>query len=85
MPFVTVSVSAPANRLIYINGNYTQPAGNTSRDSFVVPPGGQVFETVNGNDCVDFRKKFRVRRNDTEVTVELDAVDPPEPIRGQTP
>lgn len=79
MPFVTVRVSAPANRIIYINGNYQQPAGNTSTDSFVVPPGRTLFETLNGDRSVDFRKKFRVGRDDDEVTVALDPVDPPEP------
>ena len=80
MAFVTVRVSRPLNRLIYINGDYSQAAGNSSTDSFTVPTGGQVFETVNGGDCVDNRKKFRVGVTDPEVTVDLDPVDPPEPI-----
>ena len=80
MPFVTVRVSAPLNRLIYINGDYSQAAGNSSTDSFTVPSGGQVFETVNGDGCVDNRKRFRVRRTDTEVTTTLDPVDPPEQV-----
>ena len=80
MAFVTVRVSAPLNRLIYINGGYSQPAGNSSTDSFTVPSGGQVFETLNGDGAVDNRKRFRVRRNDTEVTIALDRVDPPEHV-----
>ncbi len=80
MSFVTVRVSKPLNRLIYINGDYSQPAGNSSTGSFTVPSGGQVFETVNGNRCVDNRKKFRVRQTDIEVTIALDPVDPPEQI-----
>ena len=80
MTFVTVWVSAPQNRLIYINGDYAEAAGNSSTDSFTVPTGGQIFETLNGDNCVDYRKEFRVRRNDTEVTVSLDPVDPPEPV-----
>jgi hypothetical protein len=77
MPFVTVRVSAPLNRLIYINGDYSQAAGNSSTDSFTVPSGGQVFETVNGDGCVDNRRRFRVRRTDIEVTITLDPVEPP--------
>lgn len=80
MTFVTVRVSAPRNRLIYINGDYSQQAGNSSTDSFTVPSGGQMFETLNGNGCVDNRKKFRVRRTDTEVTIALDPVKPPERV-----
>jgi hypothetical protein len=80
MPFVTVRVSAPLNRLIYINGDYSQAAGNSSTDSFTVPSGGQVFETVNSDGCVDNRKRFRVRRTDTEVTITLDPVDPPKQV-----
>jgi hypothetical protein len=80
MAFVTVWVSAPLNRLIYINGDYSQAAGNSSTDSFTVPSGGQVFETLNGDSCVDNRKRFRVRRTDTEVNITLDLVDPPEQV-----
>ena len=80
MKFVTVWVSAPSNRRIFINGNYSQHAGNSSRDSFTVPTGGQIFETLNGARHVDYRKRFRVRRSDSEVTVALERVDPPEPI-----
>jgi len=80
MTFVTVRVSKPLNRLIYINGDYSQPAGNSSTDSFTVPSGGQVFETLNGDGRVDDRKRFRVRRSDTEVTVALDPVDPSEQV-----
>ncbi len=80
MAFVTVRVSAPLNRLIYINGGYSQAAGNSSTGSFTVPSGGQVFETLNGDGRVDNRKRFRVRRTDSEVTVALDPVDPPEQV-----
>ncbi len=80
MTFVTVRVSAPLNRRIYINGDYSQPAGNSSTDSFTVPSGGQVFETLNGDGRVDSRKKFRVRRTDTEVTITLEPVEPPEQV-----
>ncbi|HJY82133.1 MAG TPA: hypothetical protein VKK81_13750 [Candidatus Binatia bacterium] len=80
MAFVTVRVTSPRNRLIYINEDYTEAAGNSSVDSFTVPTGGQVFETLTSERKVDFRKKFRVKRSDTQVTVGLDPVDPPEPV-----
>ena len=80
MAFVTIRVSAPTNRRIYVDGGYGQSAGNSSTDSFTVPSGGHIFETLNGSDQVDYRKKFRVRPTDTELTIALDPVSPPEPI-----
>jgi hypothetical protein len=80
MTFKTVRVTKPGNRLIYINGDYTEAAGNSSDGSFTVPTGGQVFETLTGDRKVDFCKRFRVRPTDAEVTVELDPVDPPRPV-----
>jgi len=80
MTLVAVQVAKPGNRLIYINGNYIEPAGNSSVDSFTVPTGGCVFETLTGDRSIDYRKRFRVRRSDAELTVELERVDPPEPV-----
>lgn len=80
MGFASVRVSGPRNRLIYINSNYGKPAGNSSADTFPVPTGGQLFETVDGSNCIDHRKKFRVAEGETDVTVVLDPVVPPEPV-----
>jgi hypothetical protein len=80
MALKTVRVTKPRNRLIYINGDYTEAAGNSSVDTFTVPTGGQLFETLTGDRKVDFRKRFRVKPTDTEVAVELDSVDPPQPV-----
>ena len=80
MAFITVRVSKPTNRLIYINGTYTKAAGNSSKDSFSVPTGGYIFETMNTAGLVDNRKRFRVTPKDKQVTVALDPVDPPEAV-----
>lgn len=80
MTFVTVEVTKPGNRLIYINGNYVDAAGNSSVDTFTVPTGGHILETLTGDRAVDYRKRIRVKRSDDEVSVELDRVDPPEPV-----
>jgi len=77
MPFAKVQVTKPLNRLIYIDGNYLDPAGNSATDSFTVPTGGHIFETVNGDGKVDYRKRFRVSPRDKKVEIELDLVDPP--------
>jgi hypothetical protein len=80
MSFASLRVSKPKNRRLYLNGDYSAPAGNTSTDSFTVPAGGNIAETLNGQGKVDFRKKFRVRPRDTELTIELDPVVPPETV-----
>lgn len=80
MPFVTVRVSTPRNRLIYVNGAYEESAGNSSTDTFELVAGGYRFETLTGDSRVDYRKKFRVAATDEEKTIDLDPVDPPEAI-----
>jgi hypothetical protein len=81
MTFKTIRVGKPANRLIYIDGGYEEPAGNSSADSFTVPTGGHVLETLNGDRRVDNRKQIRVRPTDDDpLSFDLDDVDPPEPI-----
>ena len=80
MAFASLHVAKPANRIIYLNGDYENPAGNSSNTSFTVPSGGNIAETLNGDGKVDFRKKFRVRPRDTDVTIELDPVNPPEKV-----
>lgn len=71
-------ITKPANRLIYINGNYKKAAGNSSSGSITVSTGGNIAETLNGEDKIDYRKEFTVRPRDKKVTIELDPVDPPE-------
>ena len=73
-------MTKPENRLIYLNGDYGHPAGNSSGGSFTVSSGGNIAETLNGAGRVDFRKKFRVKPRQTSVTIELDPVDPPEKV-----
>ena len=80
MAFASLTVSAPKNRLIYLNGNYDDPAGNSSKDTFAVPNGGNIAETMNSSRQVDFRHQFRVGPTDTSVTIALDAVVPPQQI-----
>ena len=63
MTLVTVDVTKPGNRLIYINGNYLEPAGNSSLNTFPLPPGNHFLETLTGAREVDFRKRIRVRRS----------------------
>lgn len=77
MPLCKVTVTKPLNRLIYINGNYLEPRGNSATDTFTVPTGGHTFDTLNGAGKVDFRKRFRVTPRDKKLDIELDPVDPP--------
>ena len=80
MPFAQVKVTKPLNRLIYINGNYLNPAGNSSTDTFTRPVGGHTFETLNGDGRVDHRKKIKIMPRDKTREIELDPVDPPEKV-----
>lgn len=81
MAFASLTVTFPRNRIVYLNGNYNDPAGNSSTDTFTVPSGGNIAETLNANREVDFRKKFRVKATETAVSVALDPVNPPEPTQ----
>lgn len=78
MTFASLFVTKPVNRLIYINGNYQDAAGNSSSGSITVSSGGNIAETLNGDGRIDFRKEFVVGPRDKEVTIELDPVNPPE-------
>ena len=81
MAFASLRVLKPANRLIYLNGDYQTPAGNSSAGSITVSSGGNIAETLNGDGRVDFRKRFRVKPRDKSVSIELDAVDPPDKVK----
>jgi hypothetical protein len=81
MAFASLRVLKPGNRLIFLNGDYQTPAGNSSTDSFTVSSGGNIAETLNGDGKVDFRKRFRVKPRDTSVSIELEAVDPPQKVQ----
>ena len=80
MAFASLTITAPRNRLIYLNGDYSAAAGNSSGDPLVVPSGGNIAETLNGARQVDFRKEFDVDERATSVTIALDPVVPPEPV-----
>ena len=45
MAFASLRVLKPANRLIYLNGDYQTPAGNSSAGSITVSSGGNIAET----------------------------------------
>ena len=79
MALRSMRVLMPRNRLIYINGDYSHSAGNSSMDSFTVNTGGNIAETRNGAGAVDYRKRFRVKVTDRLINIELEALDPPEP------
>lgn len=80
MSFASLRVAKPENRLIYINGNYAEPAGHSSTDSITVASGGNIAETLNKESKVDYRKEFEVKPGDTVIIIDLDPVNPPEAI-----
>jgi len=80
MSFASLRVTKPENRLIYINGNYAEPAGHSSIDSITVASGGNIAETLNQDGKVDYRKQFEVKPGATVIVIQLDPVNPPETI-----
>ncbi|BBL72517.1 hypothetical protein [Methylogaea oryzae] len=78
--FASLRILRPEDRLIYLNGDYQNPAGNSSTDTFTVAAGGHTAETLDSQGKVDFRKKFRVTARQTSVAIELDPVVPPESV-----
>lgn len=80
--FVTVRVIHPQLRDIYLNSDYTISAGKSPADTFTVPTGRTIFETIDANDCVDFSSPLVVNVADAgkELTVVLAPVIPPRPI-----
>ena len=78
MPWGSVTLTGPADRDVYVNGNYEDVAGQTNED-FVVEYGINTFETLDGQFRVDLRAEAEVNDESPHVTVALGAVDPPEP------
>lgn len=83
MPWGTVTVSGPAGRDVYINGNYAAPAGKTNSD-FAVEYGANTFETLDDQWRVDHRAQTTVDDDHPHADAVLAAVSPPEPTR-ETP
>lgn len=80
--FVTVRVIHPELRDIYLNSDYTISAGKSPKDTFTVPTGRTLFETLDDRDRVDFAAPLVVTIGDAgkELKVILAPVIPPRPI-----
>ncbi len=80
--FVTVRVIHPELRDIYLNSDYTISAGKSPADTFTVPTGRTMFETLDAKDRVDFAAPLVVETSDAgkELKVILAPVIPPRPI-----
>ena len=75
----TVTVTSPRRRKAYVNGNYTPSLPKTSPCTFAVEYGENVFETVNGDDRIDFRGSVTTNDANKDCDLELEPVVPPEP------
>ena len=71
MPFGSVKVTAPLGRLVYINGNHDEAAGK-SPGPFAVELGRNLFETINGNDEIDYSGKVTLTAANPNVELALD-------------
>jgi hypothetical protein len=80
MPFGSVKVNGPADRDVYVNGNYEEAAGETG-EIFVVEFGENKFETLDDEFRIDNRAVCQVNAQHPNREVMLAAVVPPEPTR----
>ena len=78
MPWGSVMLAGPADRDVYINGNYEDIAGRTNED-FAVEYGLNTFETLDGAFRINFRAETEVNDETPHVDTRLEAVEPPEP------
>ena len=80
--FVTVRVIHPELRDIYLNSDYTIPAGKSPNDPFTVPTGRTMFETLDAQGRVDFAAPVVVAIADAgkELKVILAPVIPPRSV-----
>ena len=78
MPWGSVKPTGPADRDVYVNGNYAQAAGKTNTD-FAVEYGLNTFETLDGEKRIDLRAEAEVNDENRHVEAPLEPVVPPEP------
>ncbi|RJF89336.1 hypothetical protein D3874_22115 [Oleomonas cavernae] len=74
MPIVTIL--SPGNRLLYIDGVYSEKAGRIPV-ALILPDGPHVLETVNSKRQVDYRLAIL---GNQDIDVRLTRVIPPEPL-----
>jgi len=73
MPLGSVKITKPLRRLIYINGNYDESAGQ-SPGPFAVEYGLNLFETRNGTGRVDWRGTTTITSKTSNVSLDLEQV-----------
>jgi len=78
MPWGSVTLAGPADRDVYVNGNYEDISGKTNED-FAVEYGVNTFETLDDQFRIDFRAEAKVNDETPRVDTALEAVDPHEP------
>lgn len=66
----------PGRRKVFVNGNYTD--SQTIECTITVEYGLNFFETVNGDDCIDYRGSVRTNDGNKHCRLALEAVIPPE-------
>lgn len=77
MPTGTVTVTAPVNRVVYLNGDYVPDFPKKIPNTFLVEYGENIFETRNKDGKVDYRAKVATDSERPDRTVALRRVIPP--------
>jgi hypothetical protein len=75
---IFVTINEPADREVFVNEEYDEVAGTTPH-TFMLPAGQYRFETLTAARSVDYRANTPDLPNGSNVTIELELVDPPEP------
>jgi hypothetical protein len=74
----SVTVIFPGRRKVYVNGNYSPEFPKTIECTVLVEYGENVFETVTGDDRIDYRGTVVTNDRNKKSRIELTAVSPPE-------
>ena len=75
---IVVIVHSPANRDIFVNGDYDAPRA-VSPEEIVLSPGAHKFETLDDDRRVDFRGEIPDDGSDNrKFIIDLDEVVPSE-------
>jgi hypothetical protein len=74
MPSGTVTLTFPKNRLVYLNGDYAPDFPRKIPCTFLVEHDLNIFETLDGQNQVDYRAEAVTSVNTPNIEVQLQRV-----------
>ena len=76
---IYIRVRTPVGRKLYVSTDYSSPSDRPTPTTLTLPAGPYTIETV-FNFAVDYRGSVDNIPDETSVNLDLDPVEPPEPI-----